>query len=145
MDGRLGGKQCGEEAGFCTREEFVTALTRREFDLYLGETTLTADFDLEALLAPAGSLNYGGYADEETTALLEACRSARGEERRQATEALCARVAEEVPILPICFKNGSLLTQWGQVSGAAPTQRDVFAGLETGGSIPPKAPFLTIF
>lgn len=111
-------------------EEFVAALTRREFDLYLGETTLTADFDLEALLAPTGSLNYGGYADGETTALLEACRSARGEERRQATEALCARVAEEVPILPICFKNGSLLTQWGQVSGAAPTQRDVFAGLE---------------
>ena len=62
---------------------------------------------------------------------MDACRAAEEPERAGAAAALCARVAEMAPIAPLCFKNGSLLTQWGQVSGAAPTQRDVFAGLES--------------
>ena len=112
-------------------ENYLSALSKRGFDLYLGETTLTADFDLGALLGPSGSLNYGGYIDSQTNALMDACRAAEEPERAAAAAALCARVAEMAPIAPLCFKNGSLLTQWGQVSGAAPTQRDVFAGLES--------------
>lgn len=111
-------------------EEFVTALERGEFDLYLGETTLTADFDLTALLGRDGALNYGGFAQEEIWDLLELNRTARGEERVTTTVNLCSAVAEQAPVIPLCFKNGSLLTQWGQVSGAEPTQGDVFAGLE---------------
>ena len=111
-------------------EEFMTALERGEFDLYLGETTLTPDFDLTSLLGRDGALNYGGFADEETWIQMDLNRAARGDERVTTTVNLCGRVAELAPILPLCFKNGSLLTQWGQVSGAAPTQRDVFAGLE---------------
>lgn len=125
-----------EELGFTVTlerlawEEFVIALERGEFDLYLGETTLTPDFDLTALLGRDGDLNYGRFADEETWTLMELNRAARGDERVTTTVNLCGRVAELAPIIPLCFKNGSLLTQWGQVSGAAPTQRDVFAGLE---------------
>ena len=112
-------------------ENYLSALSKRSFDLYLGETTLTADFDLGALLGSSGGLNYGGYIDSQTNALMDACRAAEEPERAGAAAALCARVAEMAPIAPLCFKNGSLLTQWGQVSGAAPTQRDVFAGLES--------------
>lgn len=109
---------------------FVAALKKGDFDLYLGETILTADFDLEPLLGAGGALNYGGYAQGETAALLSAYRTARGEERRQAASALWEQVADQAPIIPICFKNGSLLTRWGQVRGTTPVQRDVFAGLE---------------
>lgn len=109
-------------------EDFTTALKRGDFDLYLGEVVLTADFDPESLLA--GGLNYGGFADEETTRLLAAYQAAMGEERKTAAAELWGALARTVPIIPLCFKNGSLLTQWGQVSGAKPTQRDVFAGLE---------------
>lgn len=111
-------------------EEFLIALERGEFDLYLGETTLSADFDLGSLLGRNGPLNYGGFADEETWAQMEACRAARGEERVTTTVNLYGRIAELAPVIPLCFKNGSLLTQWGQVAGASPTQGDVFAGLE---------------
>lgn len=109
-------------------EDFTTALRRGDFDLYLGEVVLTADFDPESLLF--GALNYGGFADEETARLLAAYQAAAGEERRAAAASLWEALAKNAPIVPLCFKNGSLLTQWGQVSGAAPTQRDVFAGLE---------------
>lgn len=109
---------------------FVAALKKGDFDLYLGETVLTADFDLEPLLGAGGALNYGGYVQGETAELLNAHRAARGEERRQAASALWEQVADQAPIIPICFKNGSLLTRWGQVRGGAPVQRDVFAGLE---------------
>lgn len=110
-------------------EDFTTALRKGDFDLYLGETVLTADFDPECLLF--GALNYGGFADEETARLLAAYQAAAGEERREAAGELWGALAQSAPIIPLCFKNGSLLTQWGQVSGAAPTQRDVFAGLES--------------
>ena len=39
-------------------------------------------------------------------------------------------MTQVAPMVPLVFKNGSLLTQWGQVRGMAPTQRDVFFGLE---------------
>lgn len=111
-------------------EEFVSALEKGEFDLYLGETALTADFDLEALLGNGGELNYTRFWDQETWELMDRCRGAREGERKAAETALYGRVAQLAPIVPLCFKNGSLLTQWGQVTGAEPTQRDVFAGLE---------------
>lgn len=110
-------------------EDFTAALSRGEFDLYLGETTMTADFDPEALLS--GGLNYGGFYDRETNELVERYRSAEGEARAMAASELWARVAEMAPILPLCFKNGSLLTQWGWIGSVKPTQRDVFAGLES--------------
>lgn len=111
-------------------DDFVSALERGQFDLYLGESILTADFDLEDLLGSGGSLNYGRYADRETDRLLEEYRAAAGEARSQTASALWARLEETAPLVTLCFKNGSLLTQWGQVRGAEPTQRDVFAGLE---------------
>ena len=105
-------------------------MERGEFDLYLGETTLTPDFDLTPLLGKEGTLNYGGFGDGETWTLMGTCREAQGDERVTTIVNLCGRMAELAPVIPICFKNGSLLTQWGQVSGAAPTQRDVFSNLE---------------
>lgn len=111
-------------------EDLTAALAKGNFDLYLGETVLTADFDLEPLIHSKGELNYGGCDSEELDALLDACRAAAGEERTAAASALWTQLAREVPITAICFKNGSLLTQWGQVSGMTPTQRDLFFGLE---------------
>lgn len=112
-------------------EDFTKALGRGEFDLYLGETALTSDFDLEPLLGRNGALNYTGFADEEIWEAMTQYRTAQGDERETTLVNLCGRVAESSPIISLCFKNGSLLTQWGQVTGAAPAQHDVFAGIES--------------
>ena len=111
-------------------EDFMTTLERGQFDLFLGETALTPDFDLTSLLGQDGALNYMGFSDAETWEGMAQYRAARGKERETTLVNLCGRVTELAPIIPICFKNGSLMTQWGQVTGARPAQRDVFAGFE---------------
>ena len=112
-------------------DDFVKALKKGSFDLYLGETVLTADFDPYVLVGADGALNYGGYESEALEELMDSYRAAQGEKRTQAAAKLWKRLGEEAPIIPLCFKNGSLLTQWGQVRGMTPTQQNVFFGFES--------------
>lgn len=111
-------------------EDYAAALARGEFDLYLGETSLTADFDLTPLLSSAGALNYGGWQDGETDGLLSALNAAAPEARPAAAQALFARLNDQVPIVPVAFKNGSVLTQWGRLSGLSPVRGNVFHQIE---------------
>lgn len=107
-------------------EDYLSALSRGDFDLYVGEVLLGADFDLTALLSSSGSLNYGRFQNWELTALISALASAPWEERTDAAASVCAYLVRECPIAPLCFKNGSVLTQWGQVSGLSPVQNNPF-------------------
>lgn len=105
-------------------ERYLSALAQGAFDLYLGEVRMTADFDPSALLT--GALNYGAYNDREAQALLAAFQSASGPERSAAAERLYRRLAEEPPFVVLCFINGSVLTQWRQISNLTPTQQNIF-------------------
>ncbi len=111
-------------------DDYRAALERGDFDLYLGEVTLTADFDLAALLGWNGALNNGGYAGDEAAALAEQLRAARGNGRPQAAAALLDRFQADAPLAPLCFKNHAVLTQWGVVSGLEPTRQNPFYHLE---------------
>jgi len=111
-------------------EDYTAALAQGDFDLYLGETVLTADFDLSPLLSSAGALNYGGWRDGETDGLLYALRAAALEDRPAAALALFTHLNGQVPIAPIAFKNGSVLTQWGRLSGLSPVRNNVFYQFE---------------
>lgn len=111
-------------------EEYTAALATGAFDLYLGETMFTADFDLAPLLSSAGALNYGGWRGEETDALLAAMQAAAPEEKSVHAGAFFALFSEQAPIVPIIFKNGSVLTQWGQLSGLNPVRGNAFYQIE---------------
>lgn len=100
-------------------EEYAAALAAGDFDLYYGEVRLTADWDLSGLLDPGGALNYGGWSDPETSRLM--AELAGAEEREAAVRALCSHLKEQAPILPVCFKSTSVLTQAEVVEGLAPT------------------------
>lgn len=91
---------------------------------------LTADFDLTQLVGTRGGLNYGGWSDPATDGLLSAFRAAGAELRSSAAASLCSHLIQNAPIVPICFKNGSVLTQWGRLSGLDPVRDNVFHGLE---------------
>ncbi len=106
--------------------DYEAALKAGDFDLYLGEVVLTADFDLSCLLSYSGALNYGKWYSDEIDALLSALAGAEGAERSAAAGALFDLLNEQAPIVPICFKNGSVLTQWGRLSGLSPVRGDVF-------------------
>ena len=55
-----------------------------------------------------------------------AFQGAAGPARREAAEALYLRLTEVPPFVVLCFKNGSVLTQWRQISGLTPTQQNIF-------------------
>ena len=65
-----------------------------------------------------------------TDGLLSAFRAAGAELRSSAAASLCSHLIQNAPIVPICFKNGSVLTQWGRLSGLDPVRDNVFHGLE---------------
>ncbi len=110
-------------------EEYTSALAARDFDLYLGEVYLTPDFDLSALITPGGALNYGGWEDNIIPGLLSAFRTAEGDLQQSAAASLYRYLCQQVPIAPICFKNGSVLTQYGRLDQLNPTQYNVFYDL----------------
>ena len=108
-------------------EEYAAALSAGDFDLYYGEVRLSADWDLGSLLEPYGALNYGHWSDPETSRLL--AEYAGAEDRAAAMRVLCARLRDQAPILPVCFKSTSVLTQAEVVEGLAPTAAEPFYAL----------------
>lgn len=111
-------------------DKFLSALSAGSFDLYLGEVLLTADFDFSAVLSSSGALNYGRWNDPQTDALLNNLRAVTPQARTAAANLLSARLTEQCPITPICFKYGCVLTQWGRLSGLTPQPSNIFHALE---------------
>lgn len=112
-------------------DDYVTTLERGNFDLYLGEVTLTADFDLTSLLSKDGTLNYGSYASAEMDALLLQLRQANADNRTQVTNTFLEYFQSDMPLAPLCFKNHAVLTRWGSISGLTPTRQNPFYNLES--------------
>lgn len=108
-------------------EKYTAALVNGDFDLYLGEVKLTADFDFSELTA--GALNFGAFRDEALKLAQDAFRASRGAARGTSGAALYTAFAGAAPFAPICFKNNSLLARWGMVRNLAPLQGAPFAGI----------------
>ena len=102
----------------------MKALERGNFDMYYGETLLTADFDLRPLVSEGGALNYGGYADEAFEAAMAAYR-AGGD-----AAAYYAAFSEAVPVLPLAFGRAQVVTRAGLLVNFAPLPHQLFAGVE---------------
>ena len=109
-------------------DQFQSALQAGNFDLYLGECRMTADWDLTELLA--GSLNYGRYQSPEFTAALQNERTAEGAAHEQAAAELYALLLDQCPIAPICFKSSTILLTPGAVDAITPTLTDPFYAME---------------
>ena len=104
-------------------EDYLKALVSGDFDLYLGEARLTADWNTTALIGTDGSLNYGGYADQEMDRLLAAFLA---DENELTAQAYFRHFAASAPIAPICFKAISTQIPAGLAEGLAPTAQDPF-------------------
>jgi len=109
--------------------DYLATLSTGGFDLYLGEVSLTADFDLTPLISVDGPLNYSRWHSSSADRLLDTLRAAPEEERPQAASELCSLLTEQMPITPICFKRGSVLSRWEPASQLTPTRANVFYGL----------------
>lgn len=105
-------------------EEYKKALDKGDFDLYLAECRMTGDLDPSPFLTKGSGLYYGGFQDKELTdALAQAKQTGEWAEFYQLW-------VQRSPLAVLCFKNAQMLTQWGQVTGAAPTQGNLFYQFE---------------
>lgn len=105
-------------------EEYTAALSSGDYDLYYGEVRLSADWNLGPLVQTGGSLNYGGYSDATLDLLLS--DYAVASDRETAMQAVCRYLQNQTPILPVCFKSTSVLSQKGVVDQLSPTAANPF-------------------
>ena len=105
--------------------EYRSMLRSGDYDLCLASVRLTSDFDLTPLLCSGGSMYYGGCSSELQQAV-KAFRSAEEGEREECARVLCILLAQECPILPICFGRNVLVIGRGVAQGLSPTWTDPF-------------------
>ncbi len=106
-------------------EEYRRAWRNGNYDLCLAAVRLSSDFDLTSLLCSGGSLYVGGCSSELQQAARD-YKSAGPEERSVYAEALCSVLAQECPILPLCFSRNILITGRGVIRGLEPTWTDPY-------------------
>ena len=106
-------------------EDYLKALQTGDFDLYLGEARLTADWNTAALFGTAGNLNYGSYANAEMDRLLAAFLA---DDSIETAQAYCRYFVLQSPIAPICFKSVSSQLPAGLIDRATPTVQNPFYG-----------------
>ena len=111
-------------------ESYLKALEKGQFDLYLADVYLPADFDLTALLAPGGALDYGRAGSEEYGEAIAAFLAARGEENEaSAARELCALIEQNAPIIPVLYRQYAVHIGRNIAKGVRPTQSSIFYNL----------------
>lgn len=110
-------------------EEYLAALQSGNYDLYYGEVRLGADFDLAPLLAPGGAVSFGGITTTAYSEANTAYLAAGDDSRAAAAKVLLQLIAENAPIIPVCFEKHEVCAHRGIVGGFVPTQYNVFNNL----------------
>ena len=101
--------------------DFLKAVSRREYDMYLAAMRLTADFDLTALCRSTGN--------EMMQELNERYLSSSGEERQAAAYELCAYTTEYSTLIPLVFERRVYYRRQGAAWDFDPTWTDPFRGI----------------
>ena len=96
-------------------KQYKSALSNGNFDLYLGEVRLTANFDLSEFFSSEGNLNYGGISDTELARLCIASLENSGNYAD-----LCARILGTAPICPVVFKSYAIYVTRGKLASITP-------------------------
>lgn len=111
-------------------DDYLSALTNGNFDMFYAEAKLTPDFSLRSLLFHGGALNYGKFSDTVLEENINAYLAATDEGRQTAADLMFKYITDTAPIIPICFEKQQVITHRGIVSGLAPTQYNIFRGIE---------------
>lgn len=108
-------------------DEYTAALKSGDFDMYYGETRLSANFDLSPLIAPGGSLDYGGMGTSVHKELNDKFLAARGDFAEQgAARDLCTALARELPFVPVAYKQYAVHSGRNEIRGIEPSQTGLY-------------------
>lgn len=106
--------------------DYLEALDEGEYDMYYGEIRMTPDWNLACLFEEKNELNYANCRDGSYSQLYYDYLAADTTGRYNAYQEVCRYVIENGGIVPICFEGRQMLTHRGVVTGASPTQYDLF-------------------
>jgi peptide/nickel transport system substrate-binding protein len=111
-------------------EDFTAALKSGDFDIFFGETRLSADFDFSPLISPGGALDFGHIGSESYGGFVEAFRLAKSEEvALLAAKQLCTEIYANAPFVPLCYMQYAVHTHRGAVSGVHPSQSNIYCDM----------------
>ena len=102
-------------------EKYRAALEAGEFDLYLGQTKLSANMDLSVFFAPGGTLSFGGLNDP---ALYSLCKESLANRGNYYT--LHKMIFDDGLLCPILFRSNAIFVQRGTFDDLFPTRDNVF-------------------
>lgn len=116
-------KACGMDLELLEldQEDYLAALEAGEYDLYLGQTRLSANMDLSTFFSPTGNITYGGMADSELYSLCLDSLANRGNYYN-----LHAKIAADGRLCPILFQSYSICATRGLASDLSPSRDNVF-------------------
>ena len=112
-------------------EQYVEAIYNQEYDLFLGEVKMTADWDATTLFGGTGIMNFAYYFNPDMDDFLTEYLNANAEDRPLAAEKLCRFMQSEAPITPLFFKENTVLTTSDLITGQHPTEADPFYDLSS--------------
>ncbi len=116
-------KSCGlaVEMKELSTENYQYALKTGSYDLYLGQTKLSANMDLSAFFYTAGALNYGNLSNVSIYSL---CLESLANHGNYYT--LHQKVMENGLLCPILFRSYAIYADRGLLSGLTPARDNVF-------------------
>lgn len=116
-------KACGMDLELLEldQEDYLAALEAGEYDLYLGQTRLSANMDLSTFFSPTGNITYGGMADAELYSLCLDSLANRGNYYN-----LHAKIAADGRLCPILFQSYSICATRGLASDLSPSRDNIF-------------------
>ena len=103
------------------RNDYFTALEEGNYDLYLGQTRLSANMDLSPFFSSNGALNYGGLDDISIYTL---CLQAL--ENRGNYYTLHQTVMDEAYLCPILFRSYAIYAARGLLTQLQPARDNIF-------------------
>lgn len=102
-------------------DSYKARLNKGEFDMYIGEVRLSANFDLSQFFAEDGSMNFGGISNREIYDLcIETLKNSGS------SYELYSKIAEYALLCPILFKTYSVMVTRGKMSNVQPALDNVF-------------------
>lgn len=101
--------------------DYQNALKWGEFDLFLGQTKLSANMDLSAFFSESGSLNYGSLTDVATYAM-----AMKALENSGNYQSLHKLVMDDGRLCPILVRSYAVYGRRGVFPGLAPARDNVF-------------------
>ena len=102
-------------------DSYLSALKKREYDLYLGQTRLSPNMDLSAFFHTYGDLSWGGVNDVGTYNL---CLQALENYGNYFT--LHKQIMDQGLLCPILFRNYAIFTDRGVVPDLTPARDNLF-------------------